>query len=53
MPLKPGVNVEISQGIATITFNRPKTLNAITPEGAYRMSSQQEGCGGGAGCRDR
>ncbi|OBZ75306.1 3,2-trans-enoyl-CoA isomerase [Grifola frondosa] len=26
------VAVEISQGIATITFNRPETLNAITPE---------------------
>ncbi|KAI0695923.1 ClpP/crotonase [Cytidiella melzeri] len=30
--MKPGVNVEISQAIATITFNRPKSLNAITPE---------------------
>ncbi|GJE87194.1 ClpP/crotonase-like domain-containing protein [Phanerochaete sordida] len=30
--MKPGVNVEISQGIATITFNRPKSLNAITAE---------------------
>ncbi|EKM55385.1 uncharacterized protein PHACADRAFT_255976 [Phanerochaete carnosa HHB-10118-sp] len=30
--MKPGVNVEISQGIATITFNRPKSYNAITPE---------------------
>ncbi|KAJ3528497.1 hypothetical protein NM688_g7991 [Phlebia brevispora] len=30
--MQPGVNVEISQGIATITFNRPKTLNAITTE---------------------
>jgi len=30
--MKPGVNVEISQGIATITFNRPKSYNAITAE---------------------
>ncbi|KAF7793032.1 hypothetical protein EIP86_004137 [Pleurotus ostreatoroseus] len=30
--MKPGVNVDISQGIATITFNRPKSLNAITNE---------------------
>lgn len=30
--MKPGVNVEISQGIATITFNRPKSYNAITPD---------------------
>lgn len=30
--MQPGVNVEISQGIATITFNRPKSLNAITGE---------------------
>lgn len=33
--MKPGVNVEISQGIATITFNRPKSFNAITAEGMY------------------
>lgn len=28
-----GVTVEVSQKIATITLNRPKTLNALTHEG--------------------
>lgn len=27
-------SLDISQGIATITFNRPQTYNAITAEGA-------------------
>lgn len=27
------LRVEISQGIATLTFDRPNTLNAITAEG--------------------
>lgn len=31
--MKDGVNVEISEGIATITLNRPKKLNAMTEEG--------------------
>ena len=31
--MKAGVNVEFLQGVATITFNRPKSLNAITAEG--------------------
>ncbi|KIP09105.1 hypothetical protein PHLGIDRAFT_29221 [Phlebiopsis gigantea 11061_1 CR5-6] len=30
--MQPGVNVEIDGVVATITFNRPKTLNAITAE---------------------
>lgn len=37
--LKPGVNVAVAQGVATITFNRPKTLNAITAEGACPLPS--------------
>ncbi|KAI0818571.1 ClpP/crotonase [Irpex lacteus] len=30
--MKPGVNVDISEGIATITLNRPESLNALLPE---------------------
>ncbi|KAJ7583935.1 ClpP/crotonase-like domain-containing protein [Mycena floridula] len=33
------ISVEISQGIATITFNRPRTLNAITPEDYVAFSA--------------
>jgi 1,4-dihydroxy-2-naphthoyl-CoA synthase len=29
------VQVEISEGIATMTFNRPHSLNAITPDGLF------------------
>jgi hypothetical protein len=29
------LGIDISQGIATVTFNRPKTLNAITAEGKF------------------
>ena len=31
--MKTGINVEISEGIATITFNRPESLNAFMAEG--------------------
>ena len=31
------VQVEISGGIATITFNRPDSLNAITPDGSFQF----------------
>lgn len=27
------LSVDVSNGIATLTFNRPKSLNAITAEG--------------------
>ena len=29
------VTVDISEGIATITLNRPRSLNAITVEGLH------------------
>jgi hypothetical protein len=41
--MKAGVNVDISEGIATITFNRPKALNAITPEGALGQLVRHRG----------
>lgn len=41
--MHPGVNVEISKGVATITFNRPKSLNAITAEGVL-FPSIRVGC---------
>ena len=31
------LSIDTSQGIATVTFNRPKTLNAITAEGTIRL----------------
>lgn len=32
------VIVDVSQGMATITFNRPDTLNAITAEGQLQYN---------------
>ena len=42
--MKPGVNVEISEGIATITLNRPDTLNAIMIEGSQPFRPTHKQC---------
>ena len=35
------VTLQVSDRIATITLNRPKTLNALTPEGSFPSCSQR------------